>query len=351
MIAVPEEYTIAQFYQYSHQPKHNRYNNTYQAGCIICREGDSLGRKRRCYYIPKKDIIFCHNCGWSSKPFKWIKEVSGKTTADIISDIKNYTEDSSYEIKDEIPVKKIITTVLPQDSINLFDEYQLNYYSHSPIVKECMSLIKSRRLDTAINRPDKLFVSLTDKTHKNRLVIPFINEFKDIEFYQTRTVLSKDIGEKAKYISRIGSEKTLFNIDKVTPDHNNVYIFEGPLNAFFTKNSVAVAGITDRGVATFTTRQQEQIDTVLKWYNKIWVLDSQWLDNASLKKTEILLNAGHTMFIWPEKFGRRFKDFNDICVACKIDEISPEFIQKNSFSGIEGIFKIAEIKRYRSNQT
>jgi len=54
-------------------------------------------------------------------------------------------------------------------------------------------IIKSRRLDTAINRPDNLYASLTDKVHKNRLVIPFINEKEEIEFYQTRTVTTSDL--------------------------------------------------------------------------------------------------------------------------------------------------------------
>ena len=154
---------------------------------------------------------------------------------------------------------------------------------------------------------------------------------------------------KPKYISRIGAEKTLFNIDRIDNSYKNVFIFEGPLNAFFTKNSVAVAGITDKGSATFTKRQQQQVDTVLRWYERIWVLDSQWIDNASLSKSEILLQNGEKVFIWPEKFGKRFKDFNDICVACKINEVTHEFIQKNTFEGLEGIFRLANIKSYKGS--
>jgi hypothetical protein len=159
--------------------------------------------------------------------------------------------------------------------------------------------------------------------------------------------VANDSKMKPKYISRIGAEKTLFNIDRISDDFKNVFIFEGPLNAFFTKNSVAVAGITDRGNATFTKRQQQQIDTVLRWYNKIWVLDSQWIDNASLSKSEILLHNGEKVFVWPEKFGKKFKDFNDICIACKINEISHDFIQKNTFEGLEGIIRLANIKNNR----
>jgi hypothetical protein len=344
MITVPEEYTVSKFFQYIYQPRYNKFNGTYQGGCCICREGGSLGKKRRCYYIPKNDNIFCHNCGWSSKPIKWVKEVSGKTDAEIIDEIKQYVDEQDIIEPSDQEVVKIKTDTLPKDSINLCDSTQVSYYKNNPIITACLRLINMRRLDTAVNRPNSLYVSLKDRVHKNRLVIPFINENKDIEFYQSRTVIESDSKTKPKYISRIGAEKTLFNIEKLDSSIKSVFIFEGPLNAFFTKNSVAVAGITDKGNATFTKRQQQQVDTVLRWYKKIWVLDSQWIDKASLSKTEILLKEGQSVFIWPEKFGKKFKDFNDICITCKKDEISHDFIEKNTFEGLEGIIRLANIK-------
>ena len=215
------------------------------------------------------------------------------------------------------------------------------------MLRTATQTIKNRRLDTAVNKPDSLYISLVDKVHKNRLVIPFINENKEIEFYQSRTLLDRDNKVKPKYLGRVNAEKTLFNIDRVSSDHNTVYIFEGPLNAFFTKNSVAVAGITERG-RSFTTRQEQQLNNTLKWYDKVWILDSQWVDQASLVKSEALLKQGERVFIWPEKFGKRFKDFNDIAIACSIDEIKWDFIQKNTFEGLEGIVRLSEIKKYRN---
>lgn len=345
MISVPEEYVVEKFYEYVYQPKHNRYNNTYQGGCCICREGGSYGKKKRCYYIPKNDNIYCHNCGWSSKPYNWIKEVTGKSDYEIIEEIKKYNHDDVISLEEVIPVKRT-TESLPKDCINLFDSSQVNYYIGNSIVDQCLNLIAKRRLNTAVNKPKALYVSLVDTVHKNRLVIPFFNESGNIEFYQSRTVLQKDTKIRPKYLSKINSEKTLFNIDNITNETDSVYIFEGPINAFFTKNSVAVAGITEKGTS-FTPRQKAQLDNVLKWFTKIWVLDSQWLDNASLKKSEALLNEGEKVFIWPEQIGRRFKDFNDICVAGNLNEIRGDFIQKNTFEGLEGIFKLAYIKNNR----
>jgi len=262
MISLPEDFVVLKFFELGYYPKYNKFNNVYQCSCPICREGKSLGKKRRCYYIPKNENIFCHNCGWSGKPLKWITEVSGHTSADVIQELKEYVPDITDIVEEEAPVK-VVTDTLPKDCINLSDTAQLDFYKNNDMLRTATQTIKNRRLDTAVNKPDSLYISLVDKVHKNRLVIPFINENKEIEFYQSRTLLNRDNKVKPKYLGRINAEKTLFNIDRVSTDHNTVYIFEGPLNAFFTKNSVAVAGITERG-RSFTTRQEQQLTNTLK---------------------------------------------------------------------------------------
>ncbi len=343
MISLPREYIVAKFYEYGRSPIYNKFNNVYQCSCPVCRE--SL-KKRRCYYLPDNDNVYCHNCGWSSKPWKWIREVSGLTNQQIIDEVKDY--DVSVDIgKVEEVREKVQVSTLPEDSINFSDEHQLEYYKDNHIIRACKHIIKSRRLDTAVNRPDNLYVSLKDIVHKNRIVIPFVNERGEIEFYQTRTVKTSDLRTKPKYLGKVGAEKTLFNIDKVSSDHDKVYIFEGPIDAFFVRNSVAVAGITERG-RSFTKRQEEQLNSTLKFYDKVWILDSQWGDRASMIKSEALLNQGETVFIWPETLGRKYKDFNDLAIAANKNEISWDWIQKNTFQGLEGIVKMSEVKRYNN---
>jgi len=343
VISLPQEYVVAKFYEFGRSPIHNRFNNVYQCSCPVCRE---TLKKKRCYYIPENDNIYCHNCGWSSKPWKWIIEVSGCTNQDIINEVKDYDVTVDIGKKEEVLVK-VQAATLPEDSINFSDNFQLDYYGDNNVITASKHIIKSRRLDTAVNRPDNLYVSLKDKVHKNRIVIPFVNERGEVEFYQTRTVLDRDKKDRPKYLGKVGAEKTLFNIDKVSSDHDKVYIFEGPIDAFFVRNSVAVAGITERG-RSFTARQEEQLNGTLKWYDKVWILDSQWGDRASMIKSEALLNQGETVFIWPETLGRKYKDFNDLAIAANKDEISWEWIQKNTFHGLEGIVKMSEVKRYNN---
>jgi hypothetical protein len=208
-------------------------------------------------------------------------------------------------------------------------------------VRTAAETIVSRRLNLAANRPKSLYVTLTDLVHKNRLVIPFYDKAKQIQFYQTRSILADD--HRPKYLSKQNSEKTLFNYDQVSSGTDTVFITEGPIDSFFIKNSVAVAGIQERSTNTFTQAQQVQIDRLFLM-QKVWVLDSQWQDSASLLKSETLLKTGACVFVWPKDIGTRFKDINDMCIFFKINQISEEFLLKNTFCGLKGLVKLKQIR-------
>ena len=328
---LPTDYIISKFYELGYKVSYNKYNNTYNSCCPICKEGKSWGRKKRCFYIPENDNIFCHNCGSSLKPYNWIRQVSGMTDKQLQKDIgdNQTTVDLNFDIP--LPTKKLPS--LPDDSINLSDATQLSFYKSNDIVKTALSYIKNRRLDTAVNKCN-FYISLKDYTHKNRLVIPFLDTEGNFIHYQSRRLFEWD--EKPNYLTKFNSDKSIFGIDRIDSALDDVFIFEGPLDACFVRNGVAVAGINE-GYHRFTPIQLEQLEE-LKLFNKIWVLDNQWIDKAARLKTEVLLEMGECVFIWPEKF-KKFKDFNELCVYLGKDEISHAFIKKHSFCGKHGILK------------
>ena len=340
-MTIPEEYIVQKFYQFAGYPKYKKHTNIYEGGCCICREGKSWGRKRRLYYIVKDNVICCHNCGWFGSPMKWICEVSNLTYQEVINEIKN--SDYGYldiDKRDKIELKP--TDDLPKDSINVFDSSQLRYFKDNQTLKRSLDVIASRRLDTAINRPKTLWLSLNDFIHKDRLIIPFYDN-KKIIHYQSRTILDRD-RSKPKYLSKVNSDKSLFNFDQIDSTESTVFIFEGPIDAFFVKNGVATAGIQENSNKTFSTLQQQQINKL--WLmEKIWVLDSQWQDRASLLKTKSLVRDGHTVFIWPKDIGTTYKDFNDMATRYNIDEISHKFIKNNSYKGLTAETLLTQISR------
>lgn len=236
--------------------------------------------------------------------------------------------------KHEDKVRKVPS--LPDDSINLFDPLQIDHYKNNKIVQVVLKYIKDRRLDTAINKPDAFYLSLKDFVHKNRLVIPFKDETGQIIHYQSRKVFDWD--DMGNYMSKEGSDKSLCGVDKVSMDCDTLFLFEGPIDAFFVRNGLGVAGINKGETMTLTPLQQEQLDS-FRFFDVIWVLDSQWIDETSRQKTKSLIDKGQKVFIWPKKQGERFKDFNEMCITLGLDQISPEFIKKNSSHGLAAITK------------
>jgi len=329
---LPTDYIVSKFYELGYKVSYQKYSNVYNSCCPLCKEGKSWGRKKRCFYVPEKDNIFCHNCGESLKPYNWIRKVSGMSDEDISKDVGDNKVSVELIFTDPTPKKKHPS--LPEDSINLFDSNQIKFYTKDHIVETAISYISSRRLDTAINRPSGLFISLKDYTHKNRLVIPFLDTSGNFIHYQSRRLFEWD--DKPNYLSKIGSEKSIFGIDRVDPSLDDVFIFEGPLDACFVRNGVAVAGINE-GNHKFTSIQLDQLEE-LKFFKKIWVLDNQWIDKASREKTVVLLEQGECVFIWPEKF-KKFKDFNELCVYCGLDEVKHGFLKANSTCGRGAIVK------------
>lgn len=341
---IPREYTLQKFYQYAGYPQYKKHSQTYIAGCPICREGKSWGKKRRCIYIPEDNIVCCHNCGWYSDSIKWIQEVTGLSFNEILQESKEYDVlplDVLKEDKELKPIRPV--EQLPKDSINIFDENQINFYKDNEVVQDAIKLIKNRRLDTAINKPDTLWVTVTDKIHKNRIIIPFYSETNDIIFYQSRIIYDKDLRFYPKYLSKVNGEKSLYNINKIDSLLDYIFIFEGPIDAFFVTNGVAVAGIQENSSNTFSKLQESQLQS-FKFYKKIWVLDSQWKDKASKNKTKKLLQSDECVFVWPEDVGRKYKDINEMCIDRGLDFIDPEFFIQNSHQGLKGDLALTVVR-------
>ena len=341
MIVIPEQYVVNVLYENIYKISYNKYNKSYNGCCPICKEGGSWGKKKRFYYIPDKELAYCHNCGYSKKVLTFITEVTNKSLHEIINEVKEF-DIEILPIEEPKEVKKVIDKSLPEDCINLSDISQIEYYKDNIVVKTALQLIKDRKLDKGINKPKTFYISLKDVVHKNRLILPFYDENGDIIFYQSRGLTKKDLFERPKYLSKVGAERSLYGMQNINSDLDNVFIFEGPIDSYFVENGLATCGITEKSNKMFTTLQKQQINK-LNLYAKIYVLDNQYCDKAALNKSIILVDNNEKVFIWPKEL-KRFKDFNDICVAGNKDKIKPEFILKNTHSGLKAKLLLTEIK-------
>lgn len=311
MIKIPDSYLLNKFYSHSHDPSFKKFEGTYNAGCPVCREGKSLGKKKRLFYYPKTQSFYCFNCNKSWNGMSWLLEVTGMSISEIKVEIS--TDKNSLEVNLD---KKKFTQIknsadLPFDSINLSDPLQLSYYQNNEIVLKTLNYIKSRKINEAINKPKNLFLSLKDFIHKDRLCIPFYDDKKKIVFYQTRSIDDS----QPRYLSKQNAEKTIFNIENINPLLDYVFLLEGPIDAMFIKNGIGVAGIN------LTNTQREQLSKY-PLMQRIWILDNPRIDSTANNKIQELIAKKEKVFCW----NNQYKDLNEWCTTENINEIKPDII-------------------------
>ena len=327
-----QELIIEFFYTYCKRPAHKKYQNIFNAECPVCKEGKSAGRSRRLFYFPNKDYLYCHNCCKSWKPMEWIKEVSGLTFLEIVKRNNEKTNTtSSYSVSTQQVEQHVEIPDLPEDSIELTDPTQANYYKARDYVKLAQEYIEKRRLLTAVNSCKKFFISLEDNVHKNRLVIPFYKDNK-VVCYQTRALTDKEF---PRYLTKFG-EKEIFNFDNIDSEIPYLFVFEGPIDSMFVKNGVAIAALSP------TERQQTTLNNLIG-YEKIYVFDNDKNNNETAKRIEKHIKQNKKIFVWPKEFSK-FKDFNEICCSLELDEIPWKFVVKNAASGQEALIKFKLLK-------
>lgn len=310
-------YILSKFFAYAGSPVLKKNSNVYNASCNICREGHSWLKKQRLFFYPQTKTFYCFNCSTGMSALQYISKSSGLSYDEIFAESDN--SDFSREIQTESfsKTKKSTPQTLPHDSISLLkNEQVLNYYRNNKFVTQSLEYIKKRRLDKAINRPSNFYISLTDYVHQNRLIIPFLDLKNKITFYQSRSLMN----EVPKYLSKLNAEKTLYGINNIDPDFEYIFLFEGPIDAMFVKNGIAVGGLN------LTTSQQKQLNQ-FPFHEKIWILDNPKIDIASREVISNLVLSGQKVFKW----NNTHKDFNDWATAEELNFIDPNVILNNIY--------------------
>lgn len=327
-----QEYIIEVIFSYCKRPTHKGYQNIFNAECPVCREGKSAGRTRRLFYFPHKKYFYCHNCSKSWNPFEWVREVTGLTLSEIFkknnekqgSTICNSSTSKFFKKKE---TTSLIVPDMPDDCVDLTDSLQVEFYRENTFVNLAVKYCNDRRLFNSINSCGKFFISLADKVHKNRLLLPFYDNNNKVVCYQTRSLTAD---QQPKYLTKFG-EKTIFGINNVISEIPYVFVFEGPIDSMFVKNGVAMASLSP------TERQFQQLHNLFG-HEQVYVFDNDKNNVHTTKKVEKYIREGKKIFIWPREFSK-YKDFNEICCGLQINEIPWKFIINNSASGKEALIK------------
>ena len=331
MELLPQSYVIQNIYTYCKRPTYRKYQGTYNAECCVCGEGASAGRKRRLFYFVNDRYFYCFNCSRSWQEVNWLQEVSKKTFTEIVRESKQYdnTSDVIRQLS-AVELPKPDVPYLPDDCVDLTDVNQIDYYSgttQDKLVKQALNYCSSRKLFTAVNKPKTFYISFEDKVHKNRLIIPFYSEKNKIESYQSRSLNGDDY---PKYLTKYG-EKCLYGENNINPEIPYIFVFEGPIDAMFVRNAVAIGG------ASATEKQMQFLNKCIG-YEVIYVYDNDKNNGEMDAKIQKLIKQNKRIFIWPKEFSK-FKDINEVCVNLSLDEFPYKYIIDNSYTGIEAQLK------------
>jgi hypothetical protein len=232
--------------------------------------------------------------------------------------VEDSQNDFSKDILDGVKIRKLVLPSLPFDSVNITDPIQKKYYQNNQWTNKAWDYIEKRRLGSAINSCGTFYMSFSDKTHKNRLILPFKDRHNKTVFYQTRSLDNSE----PRYLGKTGHDKTIFGVDRIDPDFEYIFLFEGPIDSLFVRNGVGLAGLT------MSETQKKQLSE-FPFHKKIWILDniSVVKDEETKNKTLKLLNSGESVYKW----GNNYKDLNDMVVAEGLDGIDPEIIINNLY--------------------
>jgi len=187
----------------------------------------------------------------------------------------------------------------------------LDYFYYCPKFKEWT------------NKQKKTFDTL--RQDSPRIIIPFKDKQGNLFGYQGRSLAPK---AKLRYITIMLDEEQpkIFGQDRINTDEP-IYIVEGPFDATFLKNSVAMAG-SDADIRS------------LNWSDHIWVFDNEPRNREIVARISKVIDRGDKVVIWPKNIQQ--KDINDMHLA---GHDVQSLVDCNVYQGLQATLKFNDWKK------
>lgn len=316
------------------------------ARCPVCGDSETNKRKKRMYLLKEENwYVFCHNCGYSSGlsffvkdyfPMQYDRMMASALGSFYGLDRVKTDDDVEVDciIKNLQSKKNHLETFLKRDCIKLdnVDEILSLNKRDKKIVSEQIRYFKSRRISKETYSNFYYCNKITNEKqicYKNRIIIPFFKNNIPY-FFQARVT---NASQSPKYINWTnpgsnGDMKPEYNEHHVDKS-KTVYIVEGLFDSLFIKNAVSTLGakISDEKMRYFEN----------KYPKRCFVMDN---DEAGIEITTKLFNRGEKCFLMPPSDNKK-QDINDMAIKLEVNDLT-DFIAENSYSNLEGIFKMQE---------
>ncbi len=213
-------------------------NGVLLARCPICLDSKKNKYKRRFVVVEKDQTTFCycHNCGYSSKLYWFLKEYH----PDLYNQYRMDLFKPSNKPKEDLNFAKGLGQYKPKPKQTTLDLLPVSAN------KQCLDYCISRKLPTNklfysanFQETVKLFNTEIDSNRiepYHRLVIPFYDKDKNLVVMQGRAL---DKGIRYVTIKLHDDINKYYGLDCLD-DTKPHYVLEGALDSLFLDNSIAV---------------------------------------------------------------------------------------------------------------
>jgi len=308
-------------------------DDLYNFRCPLC--GDSQKNKNKCrgYVYRKKNDYFymCHNCGVSTSFYNFLKQVDPNLLEEYqMERYKNSANTNSPEPEfSELKVKPVFTKKLDLPTIeSLPDEHYAkkyvmgrmipkNMYSQLHYADDFKAFVDSFNVEKDIMEGDK------------RLIIPFYDKEGNLTGFQGRALGQS----KIRYITikLMDDVPRMFGINRVDED-KPIYVFEGPIDSMFIKNSVAVASSSLESAAEYLDKSKI-----------VLVFDNEPRNKEIVKLMEHAVDNHFNVVVWPGIITD--KDINDMVLTGFDIEDLHDIMEKHTFVNLRAKMEFVNWKK------
>ena len=298
--------------------------NLYNFRCPVCGDSQKHKNKARGYFYGiKSNVNFrCHNCGSSMSFNNFLKQIDPTLQKQYA--MEKFKEGHAGGRNFVVEEPKLVF-----EPPKFKPKVDLPKASENPQAKQ---YLENRKLDsTKFYYTDKF--KAWSNSHKHtfddltydepRIIIPLIYQNTLIGFQ------GRSLGpNKVKYITVMLNEEApkVYGMDQIEKGRS-VYVVEGPFDATFIKNSIALCG-SDGDLE------------YLKAYDLIYAYDNEPRNKEIVGRIERCIRDNKRVVIWPNTI--REKDINDMVLA---GHDVQSVVESNVYDGLKAKLQFNTWKR------
>lgn len=362
----------------------SRYTANFR--CPICGDSTNDKKKTRAYFYKHDKTsnmnFFCHNCGASMSVQTFIREHRPDYYEQYIMDSLGHREkrqrmdrvrnakDEDLQIDKKFKSKSIMQDLSLGDIVDPFVESKLAYRMYDVAVQDTeirlVQYMKNRGINPQqmrylyytntfkelvdyfqLNLDAEDRIDTTNMPNTPRIVIPFYDINHNVMGFQGRSI---DPGELRYVTIKLHKHfPKIFGVDKLTRIRTGrakeidksrpVFVFEGPIDSLFLRNSFAMMG------SDLST--PEIVSAAGGFDNLVFVYDNEPRNSQIVERMYTRAQKGESIVIWPgDAKETKGKDLNEMVLngylKFRPNERLLDYFEQHTYTGMKALVKMRE---------